>query len=299
MHYNDPNGQLNKAGGYIADIFFSVDVIYQNGIPGTTLVEKGTDAGGSIEVYLTAKDAEKRNAYLSSFDGGILSSGSHKVIGTCVVRTADSLTASLQNILESNIEKILTGSSEALVSMDTYLIEIAKQVAEDEKLSEYETATKLIELGYPLEKAEQIAKNCGVNWNNIAKGLAEGYADYYAMVSPLMIAELLADHEFSSDNISYAIQNATIDWEFYATRHAEEFVSIVESQHEYLTPNAVLVYLCWEKGYIYDWDDYVFDKSEYCEIALNNLDVNWNQKALEYIMRFMVVLSCQTSHCQK
>ena len=281
--YNDPNGQLNKAGGYIADIFFSVDVINQRLISGTTLVEKGTNAGGSIEIYQTAKEAETRNAYLASFDGGIFASGSHKVIGTCVVRTALELTASLQNILENNIEKMLTGSTDAYVSMDSYLFTVAKEIAEKDYLSEYETATKLIELGYPLEKAEQIAKNCGVNWNNIAKGLAEGYADYYAMVSPLMIAELLADHEFSADSISYAIQNADIDWEFYATRHAEEFVTITESRREYLTPNAVLVYLCWEKGYIYDWGEYVFDKSEYCQIALDNLTVNWNQKALKYI----------------
>jgi len=281
--YNDPNGQLNKSGGYIADIFFSVDIINQRLISGTTLVEKGTDAGGSIEVYRTAKDAETRNAYLGAFDGGILTSGSHKVVGTCVVRTSHELTASLQNILENNIEKMLTESTEAYVSMDSYLYTVAKQVAEKDNLSAYETATKLIELGYPLEKSEQIAEDCGVDFNNIAKKAVEGYADYYAMVSPLMVAELLADHEFTVDNISYAVQNANIDWEFYATRHAEEYVLIAESSNEYLTPNAVLVYLCWEKGYIYDWDDYVFDKSEYCQIALDNLEVNWNQKALEYI----------------
>ena len=281
--YNDPNGQLNKSGGYIADIFFSVDVINQRLFSGTTLVEKGTDAGGSIEVYRTAKDAETRNAYLGAFDGGILTSGSHKVVGTCVVRTSHELTASLQNILENNIEKMLTESTEAYVSMDSYLYTVAKQVAEKDNLSAYETATKLIELGYPLEKSEQIAEDCGVDFNNIAKKAVEGYADYYAMVSPLMVSELLADHEFTADNISYAVQNAEIDWEFYATRHAEEYVLIAESSNEYLTPNAVLVYLCWEKGYIYDWDDYVFDKSEYCQIALDNLNVNWNQKALEYI----------------
>lgn len=281
--YNDPNGQLNKTGGYIADIFFSVDIINQNLISGTTLVEKGTDAGGSIEVYKSAKDAEARNTYLAAFDGGILASGSHKVIGTCVVRTSHELTASLQNILENNIEKLLTGSTEAYVSMDSYLYTVAKQVADKDNLSAYETATKLIELGYPLEKSEQIAKDCGVNFNEIAKNAVEGYAEYYAMVSPLMVAELLADHEFTAANISYAVQNATIDWEFYATRHAEEYVLITESEGEYLTPNSVLVYLCWEKGYIYDWDEYVFDKSEYCQIAIDNLEVNWNQKALEYI----------------
>ena len=270
--YNDPNGQLNKPGGYIADIFFSVDVINQNLITGTTLVEKGTDAGGSIEIYRTQKDAEKRNEYLAAFDGGILSSGSHKVIGTCVVRTSDSLTASLQNILENNIEKALTGSTEAFVSMDTYLIEIAKQVAEEEKLSEFEVGTKLIEFGYPLEKAEAIAKICGANFNEIAKGLAEGYADYYATVYPTMIAELLADHEFTEANIEYALENADIDWQFYAKIHARDFVNMNEEEY-YISPLDVIVHLNNDKGY-------TVEDSEY---GVWNCEINWNEKALEYI----------------
>ncbi|MBO5287335.1 MAG: InlB B-repeat-containing protein [Clostridia bacterium] len=270
--YNDPNGQLNKPGGYIADIFFSVDVINQNLITGTTLVEKGTDAGGSIEIYRTQKDAEKRNEYLAAFDGGILSSGSHKVIGTCVVRTSDSLTASLQNILENNIEKALTGSTEAFVSMDTYLIEIAKQVAEEEKLSEFEVGTKLIEFGYPLEKAEAIAEICGANFNEIAKGLAEGYADYYATVYPTMIAELLADHEFTEANIEYALENADIDWQFYAKIHARDFVNMNEEEY-YISPLDVIVHLNNDKGY-------TVEDSEY---GVWNCEINWNEKALEYI----------------
>lgn len=270
--YNDPNGQLNKPGGYIADIFFSVDVINQNLITGTTLVEKGTDAGGSIEIYRTQKDAEKRNEYLAAFDGGILSSGSHKVIGTCVVRTSDSLTASLQNILENNIEKALTGSTEAFVSMDTYLIEIAKQVAEEEKLSEFEVGTKLIEFGYPLEKAEAIAEICGANFNEIAKGLAEGYADYYATVYPTMIAELLVDHEFTEANIEYALENADIDWQFYAKIHARDFVNMNEEEY-YISPLDVIVHLNNDKGY-------TVEDSEY---GVWNCEINWNEKALEYI----------------
>lgn len=132
-----------------------------------------------------------------------------------MVRTSDSLTASLQNILENNIEKALTGSTEAFVSMDTYLIEIAKQVAEEEKLSEFEVGTKLIEFGYPLEKAEAIAEICGANFNEIAKGLAEGYADYYATVYPTMIAELLADHEFTEANIEYCLCCKSLSAEYH------------------------------------------------------------------------------------
>lgn len=101
---NDPNGKLNKQGGYTATIYFASDLIDQSQVYGTTIVEKGTDGGGAIEVYPTVEDANKRNKYLASFDGmGFLSSGSHSVLGTIVIRTSDKLTASQQKEMEKNI----------------------------------------------------------------------------------------------------------------------------------------------------------------------------------------------------
>jgi len=67
------------------------------------LIDKGTAAGGCIEVYNTVEDAEKRNAYLSAFDGSALGVGSHNIVGTVVVRTSDGLTATQQKDLESEI----------------------------------------------------------------------------------------------------------------------------------------------------------------------------------------------------
>lgn len=100
---NDPNGNLNKAGGYTAAVFFSHGNVNQSEVYGTTLIEKGTDAGGQIEVYSTLEDAIKRNTYLAAFDGTIFASGSHYVLGTVVVRTSNMLTASQQKELEANI----------------------------------------------------------------------------------------------------------------------------------------------------------------------------------------------------
>ena len=105
---NDPNGHLNKAGGYTAQVYFSSDLVNQSSVSGTTVIEKGTQCGGSIEVYSTVEDANKRNEYLSTFDGGIFASGSHMVIGTCLLRLSDKLTASQQTDMEKNIIKILT-----------------------------------------------------------------------------------------------------------------------------------------------------------------------------------------------
>lgn len=108
---NDPNGKLNKAGGYTAQVYFTSDLVDQNSVYGSTVIEKGTSGGGSIEVYSTAEDATKREEYLAAFDGGIFASGSHKVVGTCLVRTSDELTASEQQELEDSIIA-------ALISLD-------------------------------------------------------------------------------------------------------------------------------------------------------------------------------------
>ena len=105
---NDPNGHLNKAGGYTAQVYFSSDLINQDEIIGRTVIDKGTDCGGSIEVYSTVEEASARNDYLASFDGGIFASGSHIVVGTVLVRTSDELTASQQKEMESNIIAVLT-----------------------------------------------------------------------------------------------------------------------------------------------------------------------------------------------
>lgn len=101
---NDPNGNLNKQGGYTATVYFSSDLINQSDVYGKTIVDKGNEAGGTIEVYPTVEDADKRNEYLAGFDGaGILNSGSHSVVGTVIIRTSDKLTASQQKEMEKNI----------------------------------------------------------------------------------------------------------------------------------------------------------------------------------------------------
>ena len=108
---NDPNRRLNKAGGYTAAVYFhfgGVDGIEEvnSALPS---IEIGTDGGGCIEVYRTVEDANKRNDYLASFDGqGVFDTGSHKVLGTAIVRTSHFLTASQQSALTDEIEAILT-----------------------------------------------------------------------------------------------------------------------------------------------------------------------------------------------
>ena len=112
----DPMKNLNKPGWYTAHIYFSYQLVNQEDVYGDDLIDKGTDAGGSVEVYKTKSDANKRNAYLSAFDGGIFCSGSHKVVGTCVVRTSNELTVSQQQALESNIIFALQGKDDKIIN---------------------------------------------------------------------------------------------------------------------------------------------------------------------------------------
>lgn len=111
---NDPNGQLNKQGGYIAHVYFSSDLIDQGIFDETSVIENGTDCGGSIEVYSSIADVTRRNEYLSTFDGGVFASGSHVIVGTVLVRTSNELTASQQKALEANIIAALTDNEDAI-----------------------------------------------------------------------------------------------------------------------------------------------------------------------------------------
>ena len=109
---NDPNGQLNKQGGYIGCIYFrdtQVDrsLIYiEDGKDG--VLDVCTEGGGAVEIFATVEEANARNEYLGAFDGGMFASGSHYVVGTCVVRTSDHLNGTQQKDLTAMITEVLT-----------------------------------------------------------------------------------------------------------------------------------------------------------------------------------------------
>lgn len=114
---NDPNGNLGKAGGYTAQVYFSSPLVsgsYAKDKTTSEVIDGGTDCGGSIEVYATPADAIARDAYLGTFDGTAFSSGSHKVVGTIIIRTSSQLTASEQKAFTEEI--IIALTSDALES---------------------------------------------------------------------------------------------------------------------------------------------------------------------------------------
>ena len=105
---HDPNAMLGKEGGYSSCIYFTVREIDPESVTGEDIVDKGTDAGGAVEVYRNLKDAEYRCEYLSNFDNTLLYSGSYAIIGTMVIRTSYKLSNEGQLDLTNKITEALT-----------------------------------------------------------------------------------------------------------------------------------------------------------------------------------------------
>ncbi len=105
---NDPNGLLNKDGGYTSCVYFKVSGIDVSKIDGAGIIGKGTDAGGAIEVYSSLQDALNRCDYLAQFDDTLLYSGSYTIVGTMVIRTSYILTNNEQVDLTDEIIRAFT-----------------------------------------------------------------------------------------------------------------------------------------------------------------------------------------------
>ena len=105
---NDPNALLGKEGGYTGCVYFMVNNVDQSSVTGNTVIEKGTDGGGAIEVYPNLESAKNRCDYLSQFDNTLLYSGSYVIIGTMVVRTSYKLSNQEQIELTDKIIKTFT-----------------------------------------------------------------------------------------------------------------------------------------------------------------------------------------------
>ena len=109
---HDPNGQLNKQGGYIGCIYFADTQVDRSQLyiedGKDNVIDIGTDGGGAIEIFSTVEEANARNTYLTGFDGmGAFASGSHYVEGTCIIRTSNHLNGTQQKELTEKITQAL------------------------------------------------------------------------------------------------------------------------------------------------------------------------------------------------
>ena len=105
---NDPNKMLGREGGYTSCIYFTISDIDSDSVEGDTVVAKGTDAGGAIEVFSSIEDAEARCEYLAGFDNTLLYSGSYAIVGTMVIRTSYRLDGERQFNLTNEITQEFT-----------------------------------------------------------------------------------------------------------------------------------------------------------------------------------------------
>jgi len=105
---NDPNNLLGKEGGYSACVYFTLKSIDSKSVSGNSIIDKGTDAGGAIEVYPDLDSAKNRCKYLSQFDNTLLYSGSYVIVGTMVVRTSYKLSDDEQVSVTNDIIKAFT-----------------------------------------------------------------------------------------------------------------------------------------------------------------------------------------------
>ena len=94
---------VNNPTGILNEIYFELNMVDQTEFSETTVSEKGTACGGCIEVFSTASYANERNTYLKEFDDTIFDSGSHKVVGTCVIRISCELSDSVQQSITNKI----------------------------------------------------------------------------------------------------------------------------------------------------------------------------------------------------
>lgn len=255
---NDPNGNLNKPGGYTATVYFAHEKInLDKSIYGETLIEQGTDAGGGIEVYTCVEDAVKRRDYLATFDGGIFANGTHTVIGTVLVRTSNELTATQQKDLEAK-----------LIAALTYLPEIdnnAESSKPDDSTSNQSTTPPTSNSTETEDKKENNTPvtTQPVNKNQEAVKSAEEIADFYATVYPYMVKNLLvSDYGYSESQALYAITNANIDWNYYAVIHLEEYVGMNTGN---VTKEDAERHLGADKGY----------SDSAIQYAFANADIDW------------------------
>ena len=114
----DPNNEIGKDGQYYIKVSYidsRVDKQYYGELDDnfnfvtteTSCTERGSDAGGTVEVFRTVEDATKRKEYLDGFTG-VLSAGKSKLINTTLVRVSPNLKASEQNDLLEKIYQALS-----------------------------------------------------------------------------------------------------------------------------------------------------------------------------------------------
>lgn len=121
---------------YVAKVFFTSNLVDQSDFgEDESVYEKGTDAGGSIDIFKTVDEAVERDKYLHGFDDNILlNSGSHAVVGTLVIRTSHKLDEDKQNTLTESIISMLVSGTITEELIEQTMKEFSPEEKDDGKI---------------------------------------------------------------------------------------------------------------------------------------------------------------------
>lgn len=262
----DTNKYLNKAKWYYSKIVFQHEDVQHSAIEyGHPIEEVGNPAGGCVEAFKTVEDAERRNQELQSQEGTVRSPGSHKVIGTVLVRTSDDLTTAKQKELE-----------QAIIDALTYIEEVdgEKEIPKEQETETTEPSTSAPTTSKPATSNSLSQNSTNEQTNNKpttpvtsknqeAVNAAKEIVDFYATVYPNMVRDLLMDdYGFTESQANYGVKNANIDWNYYAVIHLEEYVGMNEGN---VTKSDAERYLGADKGY----------SDSTIKYALLNANIDW------------------------
>ena len=97
----------------MATVYFTSNLVDQSEFGENESVhEKGTSAGGSIDIFETVDEAIERDEYLHGFDDNfLLNAGGHAVVGSLVIRTSKELDEEAQESFTENIVTALTSDN--------------------------------------------------------------------------------------------------------------------------------------------------------------------------------------------
>ena len=267
---NDPENYIGKAGWYTVKIIFRHKDVEHYGLESglLTLSEVGNPAGGCVEVYRTEEDAQRRADELKSQEGTARSPGARVICGTMVIRVSDDLKTSYQ-------QELLT-----LITNEMLRIEQSEQSSQGNETQEEQPSQS--DQTHQNDTSSDKSSNSGTttssngngnktetpkpNKNQEAVAAAEEMANFYATVYPTLVKQLLMeDYGFSESQANYGVNNANIDWNFYAKIHLEEYYGINEGN---VTKSDAERHLGADKGY----------SDSAIQYAFTNTDIAWDKQ---------------------
>lgn len=258
----DTNKYLNKAKWYYSKIVFQHEDVKHSAIEyGLSIEEVGNPAGGCVEAFKTVEDAERRNQELQSQEGTARSPGTHKVVGTVLVRTSDELTTTKQKELEQAIIDALT-----YIEEDSKKEPITEQIPEESKSTPTTSSNTTSNSKPSSNNKGDTEETSSADRNQQAIWTAEEIANVYASVCPNMVKEMLMyEYGYTETQANYGVENADIDWYQYAIWDAESFANIYAT----LSSSMVKEKLMYENGYTEAQANY----------GVENADVDWESLA--------------------